>query len=176
MPIIKRYSNRKLYDVDSRHYINLDEVGEMIRRNEDVRVVDHDSGADLTIQTLVQVILDQEKRLGGLFPRVVLSHLIQLSSSTVTNLRNSVQAFLEPTKHAEDEIIRRLQILVGEGEMTEDEGQNAADLLLASRFHDTSAKKPAADVNNDPVKMEQLKKLELKVSELEAELEKIQKR
>jgi len=176
MPIIKRYSNRKLYAVDSRHYINLDEVGEMIRRNEDVRVLDHDTGADLTIQTLVQVILEQEKKLGGLFPRVVLSRLIQLSSSTVSGLRNSVQAFLEPAKHVEDEIVRRLQILVGEGGMTEVEGQNVADLLLANRFHGTSINKSDSCVTDEPVKLEQLEKLALKVSKLESELEEIQKR
>jgi polyhydroxyalkanoate synthesis repressor PhaR len=56
MRTIRRYTNRKLYDKTAKHYITLLELGMMIRAGEDVRVVDHETGDDLTAQTLAQVI------------------------------------------------------------------------------------------------------------------------
>ncbi|MBP7044934.1 MAG: pesticidal protein Cry15Aa, partial [Chloroflexi bacterium] len=41
MPVIKRYPNRKLYDTEAKKYITLDGIAELIRKGEDIRVVDH---------------------------------------------------------------------------------------------------------------------------------------
>ena len=38
MPLIKRYANRKLYDTESKRYITLDGIAEMIRQQQDVKV------------------------------------------------------------------------------------------------------------------------------------------
>ncbi len=56
--VIKKYSNRRLYDTATSRYITLAELEAMIRRGTEVRVVDSKSGADLTQATLVQIILD----------------------------------------------------------------------------------------------------------------------
>lgn len=56
--LVKKYSNRRLYDTESSRYITLDELAERIRDGADVRVVDAKSGADLTQATLVQLILE----------------------------------------------------------------------------------------------------------------------
>lgn len=62
MKIIKRYGNRKLYSTDDRRYVTLDRVAELVRGGEDVQVVSHVTGADLTAQTLAQVIYEEERR------------------------------------------------------------------------------------------------------------------
>lgn len=61
---IRRYGggSRKLYDTRESRYVSLDEIPEWIRRGERVRVVDSRSGADVTAQTLTQVIHEGEKR------------------------------------------------------------------------------------------------------------------
>jgi polyhydroxyalkanoate synthesis repressor PhaR len=63
MRTIKRYSNRKLYDTREKHYTSLNSVAQMIRQdNEDLQVVNHASGQDLTAQTLAQIISEEEKK------------------------------------------------------------------------------------------------------------------
>ncbi len=59
---IRRYANRKLYDVRTSAYVALEDLAAMVRAGEEVRVVDTVSGEDITAQTLTQVILDEGKR------------------------------------------------------------------------------------------------------------------
>jgi polyhydroxyalkanoate synthesis repressor PhaR len=53
---IKRYANRKLYDTVARRFTSLSEIEALVRSGVDVRVVDHETGTDLTGETLVQVL------------------------------------------------------------------------------------------------------------------------
>lgn len=60
--LIKRYESRKLYDTEESRYVSLDEVADWIRTGQEVRVQDNASGADVTAQTLTQIILDEGRR------------------------------------------------------------------------------------------------------------------
>jgi polyhydroxyalkanoate synthesis repressor PhaR len=76
MRTIKRYSNRKLYDTTERHYVTLADVAGFVRRGDDVQVTDYVTSADLTAQTLAQIIFEEEKKA----PRVgadILRRIIQ---------------------------------------------------------------------------------------------------
>jgi polyhydroxyalkanoate synthesis repressor PhaR len=53
---VKRYANRKLYDTVARRFTSLSEIEALVRSGVDVRVVDHETGSDLTGDTLVQVL------------------------------------------------------------------------------------------------------------------------
>jgi polyhydroxyalkanoate synthesis repressor PhaR len=75
--VIKRYSNRKLYDVAARRYVSLEEVASLVRAGETVQVVDNASGEDITAQTLTLVILEQGKRGSGLLPTDMLHSLLR---------------------------------------------------------------------------------------------------
>jgi polyhydroxyalkanoate synthesis repressor PhaR len=59
MITIKKYSNRRLYDTSRSSYINLDDLAEMIRNGEEIRVVDAKTADDLTRPVLVQVLLER---------------------------------------------------------------------------------------------------------------------
>ena len=63
--VIKRYSNRKLYDTNTSRYVALDDIAGMVRRGEEVAVTDNETGADLTAVTLAQIILEDERRRSG---------------------------------------------------------------------------------------------------------------
>ncbi len=65
MRTIKRYANRKLYDVQESHYVTLDKLASLVRQGEEIRVVDHVAGRDLTAATLAQIIFEEEKRGAG---------------------------------------------------------------------------------------------------------------
>lgn len=56
--VVKKYSNRRLYDTAESRYVTLEELAESIRRGADARVVDAQTGDDLTQATLAQIIIE----------------------------------------------------------------------------------------------------------------------
>lgn len=77
MRIVKRYSNRKLYDTEARSYITLEEVGVLVRKGVDVKVLDNVSGEDLTTVILSQVLLEKEKKHQNRLPKSFFTSVIQ---------------------------------------------------------------------------------------------------
>ena len=75
--VIKRYGNRRLYDGKLSRCVTMEEIAEMVRKGEDVRVVDGDNGEDLTKRVLTQIILEQSNaRILELLPVDFLRRLI----------------------------------------------------------------------------------------------------
>lgn len=77
MVIIKRYPNRKLYNTETKKYITLDGIADLIREGEEVQVLDHATGEDLTALSLSQILFEREKKSAGFLPHSVLTSLVQ---------------------------------------------------------------------------------------------------
>ena len=75
--VIKRYSNRKLYDTQESRYVTLEEIEEMIRGGKEISVVDASTGEDLTSVTLAQIILENERNRRAALPSAFLHQLIK---------------------------------------------------------------------------------------------------
>ena len=133
MALVTRYANRKLYHSEAARYVTLEDIAAMVRAGEDLRVVDHASGRDITTLVLMQVVFEQEKRLGELLPQAVLTRLLQEGEETVTSLRARLLAAFDPDRHLEEEIRRRMQRLVQRGEMPAEEGARLVERLIADR-------------------------------------------
>jgi polyhydroxyalkanoate synthesis repressor PhaR len=84
--LIKRYGNRKLYDTQASRYVTLDGIAELVRAGQDLRIVDNDSGEDLTAVTFAQIIFEEEKRKNGLLGLPVLRWIIQQGGATVQDI------------------------------------------------------------------------------------------
>lgn len=54
--LIKRYANRKLYDTGSGELTSMRRIEELVRDGLDIRVVDHDTGEDMTSEVLVGIL------------------------------------------------------------------------------------------------------------------------
>jgi polyhydroxyalkanoate synthesis repressor PhaR len=80
--VVKKYTNRRLYDTAESRYITLDELAETIRQGKDVRVVDAKTNDDLTQQTLTQLILES-RRASRLLPVPLLVQLIRMSDDAL---------------------------------------------------------------------------------------------
>jgi len=132
MPVIKRYPNRKLYDTEAKRYITLDGIAELIRDGAEVQVVDHTTEEDLTAVTLTQIIFEQEKRNSGFLPKSVLTGLVRAGGDTLNTLRRSLNSPLELLKHVDEEIEKRLQTLVEQGEMAREEAVALAEKLISA--------------------------------------------
>jgi polyhydroxyalkanoate synthesis repressor PhaR len=85
--IIKKYSNRRLYDTGLSRYITLDELAAKVRGGDEVRVVDAKSGDDLTQVTLTQLIL--ESPTAKLLPVGLLHRLLRMQDDAIAEFFSS---------------------------------------------------------------------------------------
>lgn len=174
MPLIKRYPNRKLYDTASKHYISLDDIAAMIRAGDEVTVVDHVTGDDLTALILMQVIVEQEKRQGGFLPQSVVAGWVQAGGDTLDALRRAMIKPFDFLRQVDDEIERRIQSLVGLGELAEEEGQRLRGLLLGWGRRVTETALPEALADLGVPSRKELRALAEQLDALEAELARLE--
>jgi polyhydroxyalkanoate synthesis repressor PhaR len=80
--LVKKYGNRRLYDTDRSRYVTREEVGELVRAGQDVRVVDAKSGVDLTAATLAQIIIEG-RGAARLLPVPLLVQLIRMGDDAL---------------------------------------------------------------------------------------------
>ncbi|TNE71254.1 hypothetical protein EP331_09765 [bacterium] len=81
--IIKRYPNRKLYDTLTKKYVSLDDVAFLIRNNEQVQVMDNESGLEITNQILTQIIFEEGKKGNSAIPAEVLHDMIRWGNTVI---------------------------------------------------------------------------------------------
>jgi polyhydroxyalkanoate synthesis repressor PhaR len=93
--VIKRYSNRKLYDTQESRYVTLEEIEEMIRGGKEISVVDAATGEDLTSVTLTQIILENERNHRTALPSAFLHQLIKHGEAWQDFVQRSVRSSLE---------------------------------------------------------------------------------
>ena len=88
--LIKRYGNRKMYDTQTSKYVTLDGVADLVRGGDDLRIIDNDSGEDLTAVTFAQIIFAEQKRANPLLEVPVLRWIIQQGGATLQEILSSV--------------------------------------------------------------------------------------
>jgi polyhydroxyalkanoate synthesis repressor PhaR len=81
--IIKRYSNRKLYDTKDSRYVTLLQIAEMVRTGEEVQIIDNNTKDDLTEITLAQIIYEEQKAHSRNVPLQTLKELIHARTEKV---------------------------------------------------------------------------------------------
>ncbi len=113
--VIKRYANRKLYDTERSCYVTLDEISQMIKEGDDVKVVDNKTKDDLTAVTLAQIIVEEEKKVQKM-PLKLLRSIIQ-SGPDLTEWRGAIGEFYsdrvaDPVKRLRDDVERRVDSLL----------------------------------------------------------------
>jgi len=102
--VIKRYANRKLYDTQRSRYVTLDQIADMIRGGDDVKIVDNNSKEDLTTVTLAQIIFEEEKKQKSFLPLNAMRNIIQSGGERIEELVSQAQKKVSGVfsrKHAE---------------------------------------------------------------------------
>ena len=97
--IIKRYANRKLYDTQHSRYVTLEQISEMIRAGDDVKIIDNKSKEDLTSVTLAQIIFEEEKK-RSFMPLTAMRNIIQNGGGWIAEAQRRVSSVL-PFKRGE---------------------------------------------------------------------------
>src|SRR5262249_13147100 len=86
--VIKRYSNRKLYDTQDSRYVTLLQIAEMVRSGEEVQIIDNNTKDELTEVTLAQIIYEEQKAHSRSVPLQTLKELIhQRTEKVLSDLR-----------------------------------------------------------------------------------------
>ncbi len=80
--LIKKYGNRRLYDTGESRYVTLDELAAKIRAGADLRIVDAQTGEDLTQATLTQIVLETGHA-ARFLPVQLLTQMIRLSDDAL---------------------------------------------------------------------------------------------
>ena len=119
MKTIKRYENRKLYDVEEKKYIKLNEIAELIKTGQEVEIIDHASDEDITAATLAQILYEQEKQGHTNLPSEILSKMIQIGNHQITTLRHGLITAIDPV-YFDNEVLKRLEILQKEEKINAD--------------------------------------------------------
>jgi polyhydroxyalkanoate synthesis repressor PhaR len=84
--IIKRYQNRKLYDTSESCYVTLDDISDMIKRGEEVEIVDNTTKEDITAVTLAQIIFEEQKKKTHVLPLGTFRQIIQGGGEAIRGL------------------------------------------------------------------------------------------
>jgi polyhydroxyalkanoate synthesis repressor PhaR len=79
--VIKRYSNRKLYDTKSSRYVTLLQIAQMVRSGEEVQIIDNRTKEDKTEVTLALIISEELKNSPGGISLTTLKALIRHDSN-----------------------------------------------------------------------------------------------
>ena len=80
--VIKKYPNRRLYDTEESRYITLPEVRELVVKHRPLKVIDTNSGEDITRNILLQIIIEQESDHNPLFSNDHLQNFIRYYGDT----------------------------------------------------------------------------------------------
>jgi polyhydroxyalkanoate synthesis repressor PhaR len=101
--IIKRYSNRKLYDTKDSRYVTLLQIADMVRAGEDVQIIDNATKEDKTDVTLALIISEELKARPRGIPLTTLKALIrQRGEKLLSQLREGPIGKLMPRDAAEE--------------------------------------------------------------------------
>ncbi len=83
--VLKKYSNRRLYDTRNSRYVTLEDVSAMVRAGEQVRILEATSGEDVTAFILTQIVLEAAKQRNSLLPVSVLHLIIRYGDNALND-------------------------------------------------------------------------------------------
>lgn len=134
--IIKRYRNRKLYNTQSKCYITLGEIEELVKEQEKVKIIDNITGNDITAITLSQIIFELEKNRAGFLPSNLLLSLVQSGGKRIEEIRQNIFNSLNLIHHFDVEIERRVNLLIRNGELSQEVGTQLLGKLLSVSYRE----------------------------------------
>jgi len=92
--LLKKYTNRRLYDTEKSAYVTLDYVTDIIRRGRPIQVTDAKTGEDVTSAILTQIVLEEARKKKYLLPPPLLYLIIQYGENVLTDF---FEKYLEQT-------------------------------------------------------------------------------
>ena len=166
---IKRYPNRRLYDMSAGKYVNLGDIAAAVRKGAEIKVTDAKTGEDLTRVILTQIIVEDAKEKPAGLPLELLRQLIIASDhagrdflmwylgsafDAYQKVQSTVESRLSEVRSAALSPLTAMKNLLNlpAGSATDDELAHLRERVaeLESRLNRSKARKPGKGVSREP--------------------------
>ncbi|REJ75558.1 MAG: polyhydroxyalkanoate synthesis repressor PhaR [Acidobacteria bacterium] len=122
--LIKRHGNRRLYNTETKSYVNYADLAEIVRDGHDIRVVDSKTDEDVTKTVLIQVILEEEKNDSTVLPTDFLFQVLRSKEGTMqdffrNHLTTSFEAYMKTKEEFDNRFRSILEMAVATPQMME---------------------------------------------------------
>ena len=112
--VIKKYSNRRLYDATASRHVTLEDLRKLIIGGAKIKVVDDKSGEDLTRQILLQIIAEQEQFGTPVLSTELLEAIVRFYGNPVQEvfsryIEQSLGGIMQQQRVMQDEMARALK-------------------------------------------------------------------
>ena len=176
--MIKRYANRKLYDVQESRYITLDGIRSLVRGGVEVRVVDNDTGEDLTKLTFAQIIYEEEKRKNGVLSLPLLRWMVERSDEAMRDFMRGVERGREALDNMREATEKRVHEIV---EKSSDRSREFLEELINAPQRQLESLQHRIDeqvekMTHYPAIQKELRRVEHGIEELEQQLQRLSTR
>ncbi|MCZ6791073.1 MAG: polyhydroxyalkanoate synthesis regulator DNA-binding domain-containing protein, partial [Candidatus Dadabacteria bacterium] len=166
---IKKYSNRRLYDSTNKRYVTLDNIASLIREGSEIKVIDSQSGEDISKVILIQVILESEKNKEDILPVSFLHMLIKYGNKVAKDFfENYFLMMFQPYNYLKDNYRENIR-------MWRQMGLYPSDLNMPQDFEKLNSKDIAPSTIKDDSKSDELydAPVEYRASDVELLMEKM---
>ncbi len=104
---IKKYPNRRFYDVSRSRHVTLTDLYQLVRDGNEIVVTDSATGEDITNVVLTQIILEHDPPKMDLFPSSLLHQAIQANEQMIRKFidqyfAQAMDAFVQSRKRFDD--------------------------------------------------------------------------
>lgn len=164
--LVKRYGNRKLYDTSESRYVTLEEIGRWVKAGEEVKILENDTGEDLTAVTFAQIILEEERRKSGLLSLRMLRDIIQHGEAALQGIAATVDRGMEVIRTAPERAGRRVQELTQISQISDRLGQ-------LQRVVDETVRRSVERVTTLPAFQKEMRRIERSIRALEARISRL---
>jgi polyhydroxyalkanoate synthesis repressor PhaR len=111
--VIKRYGNRRLYNTETRSYVNYQDLIKLARSGNDFQVIDSSTKEDVTKAVLIQLILEEEKNNHNILPTPFLFQLLRSNEESLQDFfKNHLTTSLAAYMRTKEEFDKRFRSLL----------------------------------------------------------------
>ena len=122
--LVKKYSNRRLYDTEKSAYITLNDMGQLIKKGRQIQVIDAKTKEDVTAFILTQIILEEARKKNILLPASVLHLIIQHGGTLLEEFfenyfQQIIKTYLTHKSSMDEQFRRWIDVGMNWSEMTQ---------------------------------------------------------
>ena len=183
--LIKRYANRRLYDVQQKKTITLLELAELIKAGADVQVVDNKSKEDITLPTLFQILTQEAREWKDTMPspKVVRELIIRGGGTMADAIKKAMVAGVGALNVTKEKVEELVDDLIKKGHLDKkDRAQVVRELVKKAEARSAEAKKWIEDsvmatlTRVKPAKEEEVDALKKQVDDLSKTVARLEKK
>jgi len=141
--VIKRYVNRRLYDVQEKKTVTLQDVAELVKSGEDVMVIENRTKEDITLPTLFQILSAEARDWKDSMPsaKVASQFFLKGGGAVVEAVKKALMASIGAMDVTRERVEELVDDLIKKGHLDKEErSQTVKDLLGKAEERSKEAK------------------------------------